>query len=110
MSQALVVFVTCPNRRHAQRLANSVVRHHLAACVNILANVQSLFWWEGRVDRAQETLLIIKTTAARFEALRRSVCALHPYDVPEIIAVPIRKAHRPYLRWIGASVRSRRRR
>lgn len=105
MPEALVVFVTCPNRRHAQRLANTLIQQRLAACINILPVVQSLFWWQGRVDRARETLLIIKTSARRFEALRRSVCALHPYDVPEVIAIPIRKAHGPYLRWIHACLR-----
>jgi periplasmic divalent cation tolerance protein len=77
-----------------------VVSRRLAACVNILPSVQSLFWWQGHVDQATETLLIIKTTAARFEALRRAVCALHPYEVPEVIALPIQRAHPPYLRWI----------
>ena len=105
MSKALVVFVTCPNRRHARRLAEALIRQRLAACVNILPNVQSLFWWHGRVDRAQETLLMIKTTTRRFEALRRCVCTLHPYDVPEVIAIPIQKAHQPYLRWIHTSLR-----
>lgn len=108
MTRALVVFVTCPNRRFAQRLAKTLVQQRLAACVNLLPDaVQSWFWWQGRVDRAQETLLIIKTTARRFAALRRAVCAAHPYDVPEVIAVPIQRAHQPYLTWIEASLRSR---
>ena len=107
MARALVVFVTCPNRRHAQRLARMLVRQRLAACVNIVPSVQSFFWWQGRVNRAQEALLIVKTTATRFEALRRSICAQHPYDVPEVIAVPIQKGHRPYLTWIEESVRGR---
>lgn len=109
MTRALVVFVTCPNRRQAQRLAETVVRRRLAACVNILPDVDSRFWWQGRVDRACETLLMMKTTVKGFEPLRRVVSDLHPYDVPEIIAIPIQRAHQPYLRWIQASVRHERR-
>lgn len=104
MTHTIVVFVTCPTKRQAKRLAQALVKQRLAACVNLLPDVQSLFWWEGRVDQAREVLLLIKTTARRFEALRRTVCALHPYGVPEVIAVPIRQGHPPYLRWVQASV------
>jgi len=103
-SRGLVILVTCPTRRSADRLANALVRHHAAACVNILPNVQSVFWWEGKVDRAREVLLVIKTTAGRFDAIQRTVRALHPYDVPEVIALPIRRAHPPYWRWVVSSV------
>ena len=103
--RAVVVFVTCPDRRQAQRLAKGLMQRRLAACVNILPSVQSLFRWKGRVEQTREILLIIKTTAGRFEALCRAVRTLHPYDVPEVIALPIQRAHGPYLRWVQASVR-----
>ena len=105
MTSCLVVLVTCPTRPHATRLAKTLIAQRLAACVNILPQAQSLFWWEGRVDRATETLLIIKTTARRFEQLRSAIRTGHPYDVPEIIALPIIRAHQPYLRWIRDSLR-----
>ena len=108
--QTYVVFVTVPTLRQAKQLARRVVQQRAAACVNIVPGVASLFWWKGRVDQTKETLLIIKTTARAFEALRRLVCAHHAYDVPEVIALPIRAGHRPYLTWVQESVRPLRRR
>ncbi len=103
MTRCLVVLVTAPPR-HAKRLAKLLITKRLAACVNIVPAVESVFWWEGKVDRAREVLLLIKTTAARFESLRRAIVRHHPYDVPEILALPILKAHQPYTRWISSSV------
>jgi len=105
MGSYLVVLVTCPPRR-AKGLATALVRHRVAACVNILPTVQSVFWWGGKPDRAREALLVIKTSAGRFEALKRIVLSLHPYQLPEVIALPIQRAHRPYLAWIESSLRS----
>ena len=103
-SSTYVVLVTCPRGRHADTLATSVVRERLAACVNILPSVQSRFWWNGKVDRANESLLIMKTSARRFSALMRVVRAHHPYEVPEIIALPIVRSFQPYLAWVLASL------
>lgn len=103
-AQAIVVLVTCPGGRHAGTLATLLVRKRLAACVNVLPNVQSRFWWNGKVDRASESLLIIKTSARRFPALIRAVRAHHPYEVPEIIALPIVNGFQPYLAWVRNSV------
>ena len=76
----------------------------MAACVNVLPRVESFFWWKGRIDHASETLLLIKTTTRAFERLRRAVCSGHPYDVPEVLAIPIATAHRPYLTWLRDNV------
>ena len=103
-AQAIVVLVTCPRGRHADTLATLVVRERLAACVNILPSVQSWFWWNGKVDQAKESLLIMKTSARRFSALMRAVRAHHPYEVPEIIALPIMRSFQPYLAWVLASL------
>ena len=100
----LVVLVTCPTRQHATRLAKTLVTQRLAACVNILSNVRYVFWWQGKVDEAAEALLVIKTTARRFEPLRRAIRAGHPYKVPEIIALAITNAHQPYLKWLTESL------
>ena len=105
MSPPLVVLVTCPNARHAARLARALLQRRLAACVSLVPGVQSLFWWEGRIDQAREVLLMIKTSAACFESLRNAVVRRHPYDVPEILALPIRHGHRPYLRWLASSLK-----
>ena len=106
MSAHIVVLVTCPGRVQARKLAKALVSKRLAACVNIVPGVESLFWWDGKLDRAREALLIIKTTARAFPSLTRAICALHAYQVPEIIALPIVRGHPPYLRWLRDSVRA----
>ena len=103
-SQVLIVLVTCPTVRAARRIGNTVVQRRLAACVNLVPGVESTFRWKGKVDHAREVLLVIKTTAARFEALRRAVVSLHPYDVPEVIGFPAQRGHTPYLRWVISSI------
>jgi periplasmic divalent cation tolerance protein len=84
----------------ARRLAEQLVQRRLAACVNIVGGVESVFRWKGKMQRDREVLLIAKTRAASFERLRRAVASLHPYEVPEIIAVRVAAGHRPYLRWV----------
>lgn len=103
-SECLVVLVTCPTKRSAVRLADALVRQRLAACVNILPQLESFFRWQGNVDRARELLLVAKTTTRRFEAFRKAVLAAHPYDVPEIVALPITRAHQPYVAWLASAV------
>ena len=100
----LVVLVTCPNRPVARRIAGAVVTKRLAACVNLLPGIESMFRWEGKIDRANEVLLVIKTTRRRYQALARAIQRLHPYDVPEIIALPVTAGAAPYLRWVSQSV------
>jgi periplasmic divalent cation tolerance protein len=99
----IVVLVTCPTTAVARRLADHLVGHRLAACINLLPAVHSTFWWQGKVERAREVLLLIKSTRRRFERLRRAILARHPYEVPEIIAVPLAAGHRPYLEWVRQS-------
>jgi periplasmic divalent cation tolerance protein len=98
--QVIVVLVTCPTSAVARRMARHLVRQRLCACVNVLPRVESVFSWNGKIERCHELLLLIKTTAGRFEALRRAVVQRHPYEVPEIIALPLRTGHRPYVEWI----------
>ena len=104
-SAVVVVLVTCPTRAVARRLANRLVKDRLAACVNALPGIESTFWWQGRVDRCREVLLVIKTTAGRFPLLKRTVTQLHPYEVPEVIALPLVAGHRPYLAWVRYALR-----
>ena len=101
----LVVLVTCPSRASARRLAAQLIRSRVAACVNLIGRVESLFWWKGKSESAREYLLIIKTSQARFEALRLAIVARHPYEVPEVIALPIVAGHQPYLAWVHQAVR-----
>ncbi len=100
----IVVFVTAGNREEAQRIADGLIEGKLAACVNIVDGVDSVFVWQGKRDSARETLLIIKSRMERFSALVEAVKAVHTYEVPEIIALPIVDGHKPYLTWIDESI------
>src|SRR6266545_3655273 len=102
MTEALVVFVTTHTAERAAELARALVQERLAACGNVVPGVRSIYRWEGKVHDEGEALLVLKTTRARFEALRERVLALHPYEVPEVIALPIEAGSAPYLAWIAA--------
>lgn len=100
MSEHCVVLVTCPDRATATRIAGALVDEELAACANLVDGVTSIYRWEGQVQEDAEVLLIIKTRRARFDALAERVTALHPYDVPEVIACDITAGNANYLKWI----------
>lgn len=100
MSEALVVLTNCPDDEVADRIARTLVESGLAACVNRLAPVSSIYRWRGGLERATETPLLIKTTRERYTEVEQAIRALHPYEVPEIIAVAIAAGFAPYLRWI----------
>jgi len=97
---AIVVFMTAPNGEEATRLADLLIGAHLAACVQILPAMESVYRWEGKIERQSEILLIAKTTTAKFAELEREVRSLHSYETPEIIAVPIVAGSSPYLAWL----------
>lgn len=105
-----VGLITCPGRRVATRIAEMLVRERLAACVNVVPLVVSIYRWNGKIRRDSETLLIVKTRAARVRQLERRVCREHPYTVPEIIFLPVRSGNRPYLAWLASETRPERRR
>jgi periplasmic divalent cation tolerance protein len=104
MTTALVVFCTCPTREEAARIANDLVGSGIAACVNILPGVESVYRWEGTVERAQEILLLVKTTERQFASLRNRIDEIHSYEVPEIIALPVVSGSEPYLTWLQEQV------
>ena len=100
VSDAIVVFMTASNGEEAARLADMLVGAHLAACVQILPEMESVYRWQGKIERAAEILLVAKTTKSKFEELEREVRALHSYDTPEIIAVPVVAGSASYLDWL----------
>ena len=100
----LLVLVTCPPER-APGLARTLVEDRLAACVNILPAVRSIYSWKGEVCDDGEALLVVKTRASLFDALRGAIVAGHPYEVPEVIAIPIVAGSQPYLDWLASSTR-----
>jgi periplasmic divalent cation tolerance protein len=110
MTDKIVVLVTCGSRKEARKIARTLVERRLAACVNeIGAPLRSVYRWKGKVETAEEFLLVIKTTKRRFAGLRDAVRELHSYDAPEIIALPVVEGSRAYLDWIGESVGTRER-
>ena len=95
-----LVLCTCPDEESAHRLSGFLVQKKLAACVNIVNRIDSIFTWQGKIDRAQESLLLIKTTNTAYAALEQAIKQQHPYDVPEIIALPVELGSPDYLNWI----------
>jgi periplasmic divalent cation tolerance protein len=100
IDSVLIVLTNCPDVEVADRIARTVVEQRLAACVNRLAPVESVYRWQGAVERATEVPLLIKTTRERYADLEEAIRALHPYQVPEIIAVPVSAGLPSYLRWV----------
>jgi periplasmic divalent cation tolerance protein len=101
----IVIFITTASADEAHSIADLLLNQRKVACVNIIPEVDSLFWWQGKLDSAQESLLIIKTKASLLSEIVRSVREIHSYDVPEIIALPIVGGNRDYLEWIGREVK-----
>lgn len=106
MSQVMVVWVTAPDNGVAEKIAKTLVDESLAACVNIMPAIRSIYRWEDKVQDEPEVMLMAKSTADRFDALAARVKALHPYSTPEIIAAPIVQGDPAYLRWVRGTVES----
>jgi periplasmic divalent cation tolerance protein len=100
-----IVLVTCGSVGEARKIAYIVVEKKLAACANLVPGVESIYRWKGKVERAREILMIVKTTATRLPELEREVKRAHSYDVPEFIVLPILAGSEKYLQWISASTR-----
>lgn len=99
-TNAIVIFITTPNREDAQSLARVLVEQRLAACVQILPEIVSIYRWQNQVQQETEVLLLIKTVREKFAALETVVRANHAYEVPEILAVPAAEISQPYLKWL----------
>ncbi len=101
VSKALIVLSTVPDQKTARKIARDLVARRLAACVNRVGPIRSTYRWKGKTCDDAEFLLVIKTTAARYAALERRILALHPYDLPEIVALPVCRGSRKYLGWLS---------
>ena len=99
-SQPLVVYCTCPDQATAEHIAETLVDERLAACVNLVSGLTSIYRWQGQIQRDAEWLLIIKTRRTVYSLLEARLCELHPYEIPEIIALPIQTGLADYLDWI----------
>lgn len=101
----LVVFSTFPNPDKAAEVARILVSEQLCACVNLVGAVRSIYRWKGEVSDDTETLAVIKTTRERFDAMKARLVELHPYEVAEVIAMPVEAGHAPYLAWVEAETK-----
>ncbi|MEE9354694.1 MAG: divalent-cation tolerance protein CutA [Methylococcaceae bacterium] len=97
-----LIFCTCPNQKTAEKLAHDLIQKKLAGCINILPGLTSVYPWQGKIETAQEILLLIKSRNDLFPSLQATITELHPYELPEIIAVPIHDALPDYLQWINS--------
>ncbi len=99
-----VVLITVPNGEVARQLSQTLLTQRLVACVNILPGLESYYWWEGKIETGSELLLLLKTRTDRLEAIERVVLEQHPYQTPEILALPAYRGLERYLRWIDESL------
>ena len=104
MTDKRIVLTTAGSEEEARRIANQLVERRLAACVNIVPRIESIYRWKDKVQEAEELLLVIKTTEAAFARVRDAIAELHSYDVPECIALAIEDGSAPYLKWISESI------
>jgi periplasmic divalent cation tolerance protein len=104
VSERKVAFSTVGSAEDAERLARALVERRLAACVSVVPGVVSIYRWKGAVEREEEHLLVIKTRTERLPALSEALVALHPYEVPELLALDVADGHPPYLAWLDESV------
>jgi periplasmic divalent cation tolerance protein len=101
----IVVLITTSTKDEAKKIADGLLSKRLIACANILSKVSSLFWWQGRIDSAEEVLLILKTEECLLDEVIKTVKELHSYEIPEIIALPIIGGNEDYLQWINESIK-----
>lgn len=101
----IVIFITAASKKEAVKIAEALLRRRLAACVNIVGKVESFFWWQGKIDRARECLLIAKSAKSKLGKIIKAVKSLHSYEVPEIISLPVSGGNKNYLDWINDSIR-----
>jgi periplasmic divalent cation tolerance protein len=102
-AQFSIVLVTAPNRKVARQLAAAALAGRLAACANLIPAVESHYWWQGKIQRSAEVLILFKTTRRRLAALEKLILQKHPYDTPEFVVWPLQAGTERYLRWMAAS-------
>lgn len=100
----IVIFITAPNKKEARHIAKVLLKARLIACANIVGNVKSLFWWQGKINNAKEALLVIKSKRSKLAAIIKQVKSVHSYQLPEIIAIPVMGGEKKYLNWIDECI------
>jgi periplasmic divalent cation tolerance protein len=105
MTDKIVVFSTCGSREEAERLARRLLEARLAACVNVIMQIRSFYWWRGKIEDSGEWLLVIKTSRALFERVRSVLESAHSYELPEVLALPIIQGSPNYLAWLEGELK-----
>ena len=105
MTDALLVFTTLPSADKAAELAKALVEERLAACANLLPAVRSIYRWQGKLQDENEVLVLLKTRAEHLERLKLRILELHPYEVPEVLAIPVEAGYQPYLDWLAGETK-----
>ncbi|HEX9575999.1 MAG TPA: divalent-cation tolerance protein CutA [Myxococcales bacterium] len=105
MTDALLVFTTLPSADKAAELAKALVEERLAACANLLPAIRSIYRWQGKLQDENEVLVLLKTRAEHLERLKLRILELHPYEVPEVLAVPVEAGYQPYLDWLAGETK-----
>lgn len=106
---ALIVYVTTSSRKEAQRISRAIIHERLAACVTIVPEIHSQYWWKGKIESGRECLMMMKTFPSYFKRLSARIHQLHSYEVPEVLAIPVSRGSKPYLSWMKASLKKGRR-
>lgn len=96
----LFVYMTCPDRAEAQKIASTLVEQRLVACANIMAAHEAVYQWKGKVESATEVAVVMKTRSDLFEDVKEAILKIHSYETPCIVALPIEKGHAPFLKWV----------
>ncbi len=99
-TSTLITLCTCPSQATAEEIASALVEQGVAACINIIPTITSIYKWQGKLEKANEVLMLIKTDQSRYQDLERALTILHPYELPEIIAVPVEQGLAGYLNWV----------
>ena len=103
-SEYQIILSSCPDQESADQLASAIIEQGEAACVSIVPGIRSLYRWQGKIESSQEQLLLIKTRKSHYNSLQQLICTLHPYELPEIVAVPIEAGLNEYLSWIDTNL------
>jgi periplasmic divalent cation tolerance protein len=103
----IIIIVTCGSAKEAGAIARYLLEERLIACANVIPGVKSKYWWQGRIEAAEESIMLLKTKKKNFKLVEREIKRLHSYDMPEIMAVPVSKGSRDYLKWLDESIRRR---
>ncbi len=101
----ILVYVICKNKKEAEKIGRHLLKKRLVACAKVAGKVESQFWWKGKIDKANEILLILASKEGKFSAIEKEILKLHSYEVPEIFSIKVDKVHRPYLGWLMGEIK-----